>query len=384
MPLRILEVEVDVESPQELNNSSYVLAGLFDLEQAGLVSGVRLTPSLDLHRGEIHVTPAGAINRSAVRAYKTTFLTVHAGLRTVRLAVDFRDAGFVFPEDGLQKADLLLKRTFDDECVSIVSRSFSTRIEPTGLVLRARSSFDRDWRLLAANYALVSMLSATKFDRALVGRWRKAWSSIRQDLKQAQEGNQPTSMLRPSSSDSVRPFIFFQTRTFNRTDDPDANEIHADRAVLIRALRSEFGSQFVGGFVPDSLSTRLYPDCISPVPTDKSSYYAEMNRAAICIYTRGLVNSAALKLSEYLAFGKCIVAEEVKGRLAAPLSNGDTLVHFRSVEECVATCHDLLARPEVRVAMESSARRYYELWVEPSAGMHRMLSTALGVSPAMP
>jgi hypothetical protein len=372
----VLDVEVDVEAPQELNHSSYALAGLYDLEHAGLIRRVRVVSSLDLHRGEIHVGLDGQFRRTTLRANKTTFITLRRSGRRVRLAVDFRDAASIFPEDGLQNADVLFKRSFDDHAVEIVAARYGINIEPAGVCVPARSPYGRDEMRLKANLLATSMLNGTRIDRSVISRWLTAWESAHRHISLARTVPL-TSQLKPAPADIQRTSIFFQTRTFNRTDDVDANEIHEDRAALIRGLRGEFGPQFVGGFIPDDLSAKRYSDCLSTVAADKPSYYSAMNQAAIVIYTRGLARSAAWKLAEYMAHGKCIVGEEVTGRFAAPLRDNDTLIMFRSVDECIRKCHELLANPQRRIALEVSARRYYEMWVDPAAGMHRLLSCSV-------
>ncbi len=379
-----LDVIVEIEAPQELNNSSYVLAGLFDLEHAGIVREVRLMPSLNLHCGEIHVGPAGEIRRSEFRAYHTTFFTVRTNRRRVRVALDFRDATFVFPEDGLLHADVLFKRSFDDAMVHAIRQRYSVPIQPAGLFLVARSQYEREEMFLVINCFATTMRNGTCFDRSLLPRWAREFRKARDHVSLFLTQHPLTSQLSRSRADASRRTVFFQTRTFNRTDDADINEVHASRAALIRALRSEFGDQFLGGFVPDQLSRSQYSDCLSSVPADKATYLAAMRSAAVVVYSRGLLDSAALKLAEYLALGKCIVAERVAGRLPVPVRDGHTIAEFRTVEECVAKCRHLLNAPLERARMEDAARAYYDDSVDPAAGMYRMLDTALRIANGAP
>jgi hypothetical protein len=377
-----LDVVVEIEAPQELNNSSYVLAGLFDLEHAGIIREVRIVPSLDLHRGEIHVASDGRLQHSSFRAYHTSFLTLRASGRAIRLAIDMRDATNIFPEDGLRHADIVFKRSFDDEFVDIVARRFPVAIEPAGLSFCVRSPHEHEERMLVAWSLLATMRNATILDRSLLSRWRREWRKARAHVALFGHQHPRTATLLRSAPDNAHPTVFYQTRTFNRTDDADLNEIHADRAMLIRALRKEFGAQFIGGFVPDALSIAQFPDCLTTVPSEKVSYLTAMRRATVVVYTRGILQSAAWKLAEYLALGKCIVAERVSGRLPAPLLDGSAVAEFRSVDECVEKCRLLLASPTARQTMEDAARAYYDEWVDPSAGMHRMLITAMRLNGA--
>src|SRR5690606_34946955 len=100
--------------------------------------------------------------------------------------------------------------------------------------------------------------------------------------------------------------VFYQVRCFPQVEDKDVKKIHEERSSLIRLLKSKLGNDFIGGMVPGDIANRFYKDCLTSLPTDPESYVAQIKKSAICIYTKGLQNSPARKLAEYLSQGKCI------------------------------------------------------------------------------
>ncbi len=103
--------------------------------------------------------------------------------------------------------------------------------------------------------------------------------------------------------------ILFQTRCFLHENDVDVKQIHQQRYHLIKLLRKHFPDRFMGGFVPSKVATEKYGDALTNVPTAPEEYLDAMKKAKIVIYTRGLANSPAWKMAEYLSQGKVIIAE---------------------------------------------------------------------------
>lgn len=378
--LEPLDVIVTVDAPQELNHSSFVLAGLFDLLDRRLLRRVRIDATRAFHRGEVHVGPGGLVVQPGYRSKKTTFFTIRSEGRLVRAAIDFRDSAWIFPADALEGCDVLFKRSYEPPAIDLVRPHARCRIEPAGLSFGAASPHGRGNVAAWLGYWMASARDGIRPDRDLLRRARR---HFREDLEhwRATRG-QPLSDHLRSLTGAVEAncgsqTVFFQTRSFDRIDDEDANEVHEQRATLIRLLRSEFGPSFVGGFIADDLVRDRYPDCLSTVNPDKSSYYGAMASAGVAIYTRGLVDSAAWKLPEYLAHGKCILGEPVRAVLPQPLVDQVDWEIFETPEECVERCHRLLLDDAARVRLGSSARAYYERWVDPMVAMHRIVTTAL-------
>ncbi len=379
-PLKPLDVSVQVDAPQELTHSSFALAGLFDLAHLGLVREVTVNPFRGLHRGELVVTTAEQIEQPGYRAKGTTFFRVKSDRLTVRCAIDFRDSARIFALDALRDCDVFFKRSFEPDVVDSLSSELQSTAEPLGLCLGAESQYARHSLARWAGYWGAAIKDSIRPDRELLTRAKRHWI-LNVAHWRATRTHPSTDYLRSLGSESYRRptghTVFFQTRSFNRTDDADANEIHQQRAELIRTLRSEFGSSFVGGFIPDDLVRERYADCISNIASDKASYYGAMRDAGVVIYTRGLADSAAFKLSEYFAHGKCVVGEPVRASLPNELHEGVEWVTFESSQDCVERCRSLLTDPERRTRLGGNARTYYEQWIDPMVSMHRVLSRAI-------
>jgi glycosyltransferase involved in cell wall biosynthesis len=154
-------------------------------------------------------------------------------------------------------------------------------------------------------------------------------------------------------------------------------EINNQRSSLIRLLKKELGEKYSGGLVPDLISKTYYQDCITSLPTDPNSYLDEMKKSAICIYTKGLQDSPARKLAEYLALGKCIVAERYATEFPVPLEDGKNIIFFDTPEECAEICIKLLENPEQVASLSLNARAYFETHVHPVQNVKRILELML-------
>jgi hypothetical protein len=378
-----LGVAVVVDAPQELNHSSFALSGLADLLDLGLVDSVKVRAWNGLHRGEIDVHGDVVRRSPGRRAAKTTFFTVETADRSIRVGLDFRDAATIFPIDGLERCDVLFKRSYEPQVVAVAAATGDARIEPAGLSFAVRSDRGLAPAARRAGFWWSQARDAVRVDREVARRVVRCARSGRDHERLARRQASTASLRTPrctETTSSGSPTILFQTRSFDRTDDQDANEIHEQRAGLIRALRAEFGPAFVGGFLPDDLVRRRWPDCVTSLPADKASYYGAMRDAAVSVYTRGLAGSAAWKLPEYLAHGCTIVGEPVAATLPEPLVDGRHWRTFRSPDELVERCVELLGDPEQRDALALAARHYYEAWVDPPVAMHRLLARAVEVT----
>lgn len=181
-------------------------------------------------------------------------------------------------------------------------------------------------------------------------------------------------MFEISPETPAQPLILFQTRLWSpATTDAGREEINEERAHLIRTLRAAFGHRFLGGAVPTDFVRSHYPDVVTPLPFSMRAYPRLLRRPLIAVYSRGLRDSLAFKMSEYLAASRCIVGHMPRTILPAPLVEGEHLLSFTSAEECVARCEELLSRPADAEAMRQANWRYYGAQVEPAAHLLSIL-----------
>lgn len=370
-------LEVVVHTPQEHNHSSYVLAGLFELEHRRLLKRLAFHFSIDKNKGAVVVNENGTIVRTGESAKKVTFLTLkdHSCNRMLHVAIDLRDHATIFSLKALEECDVVFKRSYVLRYIQCLSEWNTSKIHPAGLSFGVRSPNEHHQAVMFASLITTHLrhaISASRRPQHILKELQHIYAHWRFTRNSRLIGQFRESLVR-----RTMPRILFQTRTFNRTDDTDANEVHEQRAQFIRMLRKEFGKSFAGGFVPDELVNRLYPDCISDLPTDRLGYLREVQSSAIAVYTRGLVNSVPWKLSEYLASGKAIVGERLQTELPDPLAEGVHLSSFTDVEECIRTCGNLLKNPEQVDVLSKNARAYYDAHVEPTVALHRILRKCL-------
>jgi hypothetical protein len=186
---------------------------------------------------------------------------------------------------------------------------------------------------------------------------------------------------------TAQPTILFQTKAYDprATIFPtDTQAVTEQRAGIIRALQTAFGEQFIGGFVANDYAREAYPDCVSPHNPDQAAYCRMVKASRICVYTRGLRNSPAFKLGEYLAAARCIVAEPLLTELPQPLTDGRELVYFDGAEDLVAKCRALLDDPGRQQQLSAAAWEYYLHHVKPRAWVLNLLQTAFAVPAPAP
>jgi len=169
--------------------------------------------------------------------------------------------------------------------------------------------------------------------------------------------------------------VLLQTRLWP-SDDPAVLAINEQRAGLIRALRAAFGTRFIGGAIPSDYANRHHPDLVTSLPSSMRSYPKLVRRALVGVYSRGLHGSVAFKMSEYLAAGRCIVAEAPESLLPQPLQEGTNYLRFKEPDTCVEQCERLLSDPERAQRMRQANWEYYQSHVEPGAHLLRILERA--------
>jgi glycosyltransferase involved in cell wall biosynthesis len=167
--------------------------------------------------------------------------------------------------------------------------------------------------------------------------------------------------------------ILFQTRVFPNESQMDTQQIHKDRYRIIKLLRREFPHQFKGGFIPSPLAREKYSDAITNVPSEPTRYLNAIKKAKIVIYTRGLANSPAWKMAEYLSQGKVIIAEQLTVELPVPLEHGKEVLFFENDEQLIANIHLVLQEKGLAAKLSLNARNYFEEQVHPLKNIERIL-----------
>lgn len=365
--------DVTLFTPEDLFFCSVIHAGLFELERAGLI---RLRFRLNLEYSQPGVFISAYRVRDRVSGREASF------------AADMKDAPDGFIPASYRDVDRLFKRNFQPGIIAAaVPAGFRDKILPAGLAYQVRSSHDHHrWLLYTAaclhtlKHMRQSGVRRLRHDllaplgHAYLWKMRRHWRTP------------PVAFYERNTRATPEALVYFQTRAFdpdprlaNHLDQVVASklEVNRSRIALILALRSALGPAFRGGLVADPFARAHHPEVLSTLPSAQAVHLEMVERAQVVVYSNGLCGSPAFKLAEFLAAGKCIVAERLACELPAPLRDGEHLVWFDHPEECAAHCRALLADPQRCRRLGAAARRYYDTHVAPHRSALRMIETSL-------
>ena len=346
----------------ELYWSSYLYCGLYELASRGVV---RLRFSL----------------RSALSPVERlcTLLQVtrnDSGARRV-IAIDWRDNPDILAPRKLARCDVYFKRNYIPGITErVCPPELRDKLRPAGLSFAMRGERERPiWvQLLGSLWHLEQPIihrSARRTARRLFDelvRQPQMVSGLRRRRQFERDG------LREASE-----IVLFQTRAYDPrvgSRGEDTAAVTQQRAEVIRALKRELGERFIGGFIPTAYAAEAYPDCLATAPTSLGEYADLVHRCSICVYTRGLRDSPAFKLGEYLAAARCILAEEPRTRLPQPLRDGQEVLLFQDVDGLLSQCRRVLTNQPLQHELSSAAHSYYEAEVRPEARVLQMFSEA--------
>lgn len=339
---------------QDLYHFSRVHTGLCALERAG---------EIEL---EFAPPPAAKPHYSAVGW--AMLLVNPAGGPVRRVAIDLMDRSVEFSLPLLAESDVYCKRSYyPPHCTSLPAED-QGKVVPAGLNYACRSSAQTR-RVLAA-------VGAAWTWRAL----QEAATGVSPLRKQVERLRQ--FQVIPHATDfewfpdqPVRRRILFQTRLWDPAgvEHEDGDAINRERAELLAALRQAFPDEFAGGLVPEPYARKHYPDLLATESYRHHEFIAFSREIEIGIYTRGLHESDAFKLAEYLASSKCIVMTPPRNTLPAPLVEGRNYLSYGSIAECVEQCRRLLQDRELAASMRRANWEYYQRHVEPAAFVRRLL-----------
>lgn len=289
-----------------------------------------------------------------------------------RVAIDTVDRSDEFSLPLAAEADVYLKRSYYSPDLNRLAPELRAKVIPYGLNYACRSRTQTRRVLQAAGPALVQRVLQSVYanPQALAGAWQR--------FRQFQVIPDWTSFELPPRQ-PAEAVILFQTRLWDpAVVFPDNGElVNRERVELLRALRCEFPRQFRGGLAPDPYARKHYPDLLATEAFRHREFIAFGKRFAIGIYTRGLHQSDAFKLPEYLASSKAILAEPFRNTLAAPLRAGEHYLAFTDVDSCLAHCERLLRNPRELAELRAGAWEYYVNHVRPRAHIADCLRRAL-------
>lgn len=275
------------------------------------------------------------------------------------LKADINDRTVVYDmHDSIRLNDEALS-----ECDAYIKRSYSAqyhtangKIYPLGLYLNAvEGSIDIDRAKLMYNYAsgsgrIIGILNS------LTGRDYPSYSYIER-----------------SFNASLPPRALFLARLWPPDQTEDSNQrqeresINQNRTECVLKLRKQFDDRFLGGIIPDSFSTEYCPEAIvqDDSISKRRNYLKLLKEYPVCISTQGLHGSTGAKFSEYIAFGKAVVSEQLCHDLPPNMLEGTHLLQYTNIEECVEKTGLLLENHSIRENMMYNNKLYYEQELKP-------------------
>ncbi|MEO2059125.1 MAG: glycosyltransferase [Mesonia sp.] len=362
--------KVIIYTPQELNHSSYIQTGLFELEAQGLI-----TVDIQLHfqskLGRYAIEEEKLIDNMKPHP-KTSFyelIDTTTG-KKISFATDLYDFADQFSKVALDHCDYVFKRSYEARYVEKLPKILQQKIYPLGLCFGVRSPHQKTWRLFLLGILGSNFGIQTKLDRLLLRRWKTTWHQQWRHWKFIR-GARLLSRFQ-SFTKAQKDLILFQTRCFEEKNQ-DIREIHQQRYHLIKLLQQEFPNQFRGGFIPDHFFLEKFKDAVSNVPSAPEEYLDVLKSAKIVIYTRGLANSPAWKMPEYLSQGKIIIAEPLTTELPVALENEVHLLYFHNDAEFITQINRVLTDEALGNRLSANARAYFETHVSPEKNVNRIL-----------
>lgn len=341
-------VECYVHPSQSLFHMSLVHAGLVGLAESG---DIELT-----YRCSKPVPDVGSppwMSWLVLREYLT------GESRIIHLDLADRSDELSLP--SLADCDVYFKRSFYSPDLAALPEHLRKKMEPFGLNFACRSKAST--RLVLSRIVPLMGFELCRSPRKLLRWGRRDLDNVRAFL-----GTLPIEDYEQPPSQPVDPVVMFQTRLWSPAEmETDVEEqINRPRVELVRRLKKEFGTKFRGGVVATAHATRYYSDAVTNLPTRRSDYIALSKRALIGVYTRGLHDSSAFKLSEYLAASKCVVAEGLRNESPSPVVADRHYLSFASPDECVHQCIRLLENCHMAQEMRERNWDYYESEVRPT------------------
>lgn len=363
---------VIIYTTQELNHSSFIQTGLFELEKLGHVNlQIKLSTSESLGRL--------VIENSSVREYikqdypKVSYykLIDNISQKSIMFATDLYDFANQFSITAFEECDYVFKRNYETQFINELPKNYQNKISPLGLTFGVHSDYKRKDGLFFIGLLVSNLRVNFKPDRRAVKRVKqtyikqaKHWSFI----KTSRKINRFVDFKKPNENT-----IFFQTRCFLREDQPDVIAIHEQRYRIIKLLRKAFPDKFLGGFISSKIANKKYTDALSNVPSEPELYLDALKKAKIVIYTRGLANSPAWKMAEYLSQGKIIIAERLTAELPVPLVHRKELLYFDTDAELISNINKVLNDEVLSESLSKNARTYFEKHVHPTQSVKRIL-----------
>lgn len=346
---------------------SQIYAGLFALAAR---KRIRLTYTTE-YAGLIHEREWGSNQNRRI-----AFLELHRGGERIRICYDMLDGPEIVSLTGLEACDFYFKRSYSRAYLHSESDTWQTehpewreKILPFGFNFPCGTEQSRQ----ALRFYIALHRTLDTFKRAP----RRALTDAL--IQGALTRSKWRPLRRVSPDTPAPPRVLFQTRLFDPAKhvfSRETEELNAYRLEVLRALRRDLGTQFIGGLIPNEYARKKAPDLITMQPADRVSYLNLVKSARVAVFTRGIRQSTGWRLPEYLGMSRCIVTEPLEYEVPVGLTDGINHLSFDNPQECINACKRLLEDETLANRMRRANHEYFDRHLSAENVIARSLDAA--------
>lgn len=358
---------VELFVTEDTRHSAYLIAGLLKLEKQGVIDlNFKSMPFLIKNRWILDAE--GYRSKSGYPWCPEIVVRKNDSGESKRIGIDLQDWTHFFSFHAINNCDLIFKRAYDPLLENEYKAKVPTKILPLGPNHSCSIDDSRVLKKIGLSKKKQMLSKAfsepSKIKKALHNKLRKGsqWTTSFKD---------ETAFPNPPKND----YVFFQVECHTWKSNSLASGLNEFRADLIKKLRAELGSKFVGGMFFRGAINPKFADCLTNVNPDPANYRKFVENAAVVISSNGFGNSIPWKLTEYMKWGCCIVTERNKHAFRQPIIE-NTLNEFVFPDQCVEICLELLTNVKKRTEQRKLSQKYYDEHIAPERSVLHILNTA--------
>jgi hypothetical protein len=292
------------------------------------------------------------------------------------ILIDLNDnTRFSVPE-AVSWYDRIVKRSFSSPYIGKLPVDIQGKVAPYGINFNCGSPSVPVLRLFSAHH----LMRVQAVGKPKAGKQRLWWQHELRFLLYLL-GRSNLSLyerdFEGSPNDSTKHGIFFLTRLFESNGSADGlTTFSRERIELVKALKKGFGRRFHGGIVKNRISERYCDKELLFPKVSRRQFTRILREADIAVCTLGVGKSTPWKLGEAIAAARCIVSEPLFFELPAPLEESIHIRTYRTIEDCLKMCEELIRDRKTMRQMKEQAWCYYHLHVKADRLMERILREA--------
>lgn len=361
--------KVIIHPTQELNHFSYIHTMLYDSKELEIEEKLFTQP----RKGVIRISN-DLLTLLPNRFHEKTSIidVILSNDKRLKIGFDLYDLSSDFSLWALKNCDYLFKRNLNEEHIELLKREYQgCKIMSFTWNFGCKTVKSFSLKIILG-FVLFQLKDNTKINRYFFRNIKKnilySVGHIRQVAKR-----RSIEYFRqiPEEVDTVSNRILFQSRCFS---DLDLNSRHIQdfRSKVIQLLKLNFPKDFVGGFIPDPTSIKLYPNLVTRQNTSPIDYLNLLKSSDIVIYTEGLNHSPAWKFAEYASQGKVIVAQRFQFSMPFDIVDGEDVIFFDTPKELFDIITKLKNSEKLKQSLRKNIREKFNNYMDPKSAFKLM------------